>query len=255
MTKSMNNGRLLLASGAGAAQKPRRKLRGAAKARRAPASVDAITERVLTAIWEHRLPPGTKLVEEKLANVFGVSRTKIRLALARLAHDSILTIYPNRGTFVSSPTIEEAHHVFNARRMIEPALVLQIAQTSTKDQIARLRRSVELEAEARARNDRRTIIRLSGEFHILLAEMAENPFLSRSMRELTSLTCLIIALYDSPGVPSCPHHEHGDLVDAIAARDGERAVTLMVTHLDHVEHSLDLNTAPGAEMDLEAVFA
>lgn len=227
----------------------------APKVRRAPASVDEITERVLTAIWEHRLPPGTKLVEEKLAGVFGVSRTKVRLALGRLAHDSILTIFPNRGTFVSSPTIEEARHVFNARRMIEPAIVRRMAQAPSKDQVARLRRSVELEAEARARNDRRTIIRLSGEFHMLLAEMAGNPFLLRSMRELTSLTCLIIALYDSPGVPSCPHHEHGDLVDAIQARDDERAAAVMVTHLDHVEHTLDLHTAAGAEVDLEAVFA
>ena len=68
-------------------------------------SVDEISERILQAIWEHRLPPGTKLVEEKLSEVFGVSRTKIRLALARLSHDSILTVEPNRGTFVSSPTV------------------------------------------------------------------------------------------------------------------------------------------------------
>ena len=65
------------------------------------ASVDEITDRILAAIWEHRLPPGTKLVEEKLAEVFGVSRTKVRLALGKLSHDSILTVEPNRGTFVS----------------------------------------------------------------------------------------------------------------------------------------------------------
>ena len=105
--------------------------RARAKAREAPPTVDAITEQVLIAIWEHRLPPGTKLVEERLAEVFGVSRTKVRQALGRLAHDSVLTIYPNRGTFVSSPTIEEARHVFNARRLIEPTLTQQLAQTAT----------------------------------------------------------------------------------------------------------------------------
>jgi len=72
------------------------------------ASVDDISDKILGAIWEHRLPPGTKLVEEKLAAVFGVSRTKIRLALGKLSHDSILTVEPNRGTFVSSPTVEQA---------------------------------------------------------------------------------------------------------------------------------------------------
>lgn len=227
-----------------------------AKARKPPPTVDAITEQVLIAIWEHRLPPGTKLVEEKLAEVFGVSRTKVRQALGSLAHDSVLTIYPNRGTFVSSPTIEEARHVFNARRLIEPTLMQQMAQTATKEQIARLGRNVELEFEARTRNDRRTIIRLAGQFHILIAEMSGNPFLLKSMRELCSLTCLIIGLYDtSPSIPSCPNQEHRDLVDAMKARDGKRAASILMAHLNHVEDSLDLQIAPGAAIDLEAVFA
>ncbi len=218
-------------------------------------SVDDIAERVLNAIWEHRLPPGTKLVEDKLAGIFGVSRTKIRQALARLAHDGILTIEPNRGTFVSSPTIDEARQVFNARRLLEPALMHDIVVGATKAQIARLRSCTALEAAARASDDRRAVIRLSGEFHILLADMAGNPFLVKMTRELCSLTCLIIALYDSPGIAACPHHEHGALVDAIEARDAGRCAMLMREHLDHVEHSLELEVPAGAEIDLAAVFA
>ena len=204
---------------------------------------------------EHRLPPGTKLIEERLAEVFGVSRTKVRLALARLAHDNIVTIYPNRGTFVARPTVEEARHVFDARRLIEPVLARRIAATAMREQVVALRDRVAKESAARETNDRRTIIRLSGEFHIELAEVAGNPFVVRSVRELASLTCLIIALYDSPHAPACPHHEHGDIVDAIAKRDGERAARLMHAHLDHVERTLDLNAPAGDEIDLEAVFA
>ncbi len=234
----------------------RNALRARAKKRKAPPSVDTITEQVLIAIWEHRLPPGTKLVEEKLGEAFGVSRTKVRQALGKLAHDGVLTIYPNRGTFVSSPTIEEAHHVFDARRLIEPTLTRQTAQNATKEQIARLGRNVELEFDARTRNDRHTIIRLAGQFHILMAEMSGNPFLLKSMRELCSLTCLIIALYDSsPSIPSCQNHEHKDLVAAMKARDGERAASIMMAHLNHIEHSLDLQIAHAASIDLEAVFA
>lgn len=217
--------------------------------------MDDIAERVLNAIWEHRLPPGTKLVEEKLAGIFGVSRTKIRQVLARLAHDGILTIAPNRGTFVSSPTIDEARQVFNARRLLEPALMHYVVDTATKAQIAELRACTNLEAAARARDDRRTVIRLSGEFHILLAGMTGNSFLVKATRELCSLTCLIIALYDSPGIAACPHHEHGALVDAIEARDAGLCAVLMREHLDHVEHSLELEVPAGAEIDLAAVFA
>jgi len=81
------------------------------------ATVDAIVQRVLGAILSHQLPPGTQLVEERLAAVFHVSRTKVRQALARLAYDGIVTVFPNRGAFVSSPTIDEARALFEVRRV------------------------------------------------------------------------------------------------------------------------------------------
>lgn len=219
------------------------------------ASVETIAEKILQAIWEHRLPPGTKLVEETLAEVFSVSRTKIRLALGKLANDAILTIEPNRGTFVSSPTVEQARQVFNARRLLEPAIMRQLAGQLKKEQIARLRRNVALEGEARQRNDRRAIIRLAGEFHLLIGELANNPFLLRCLRELCSLTCLAIALYDAPGMPSCPHHEHDEIVMALEAGDADRACTLMVEHLTHVEGTLRLEMPEDQGVDLKAVFA
>jgi DNA-binding GntR family transcriptional regulator len=227
--------------------KPRRKA--------APLSIDGIYQRVLSAILAHQLPPGTQLVEERLAGVFGVSRTKIRQALARLAHDAIVNVIPNRGAFVGSPTVEEARDVFAARRLIEPELVRQLAHAATPAQIARLRAHVALESAARAANDRRAIIRLSGDFHQIIAELAGNTFLVRTMRELETLTCLVIILYDAPNIPSCPYHEHSDITDAVEAHDQNRSAALMIEHLNHVERSLDLNQAADKEIDLEAVFS
>jgi fatty-acyl-CoA synthase len=57
------------------------------------------------------------------------------------------------------------------------------------------------------------------------------------------------------GVPSCPHHEHDDIVDALEARDGDLAARLMSAHLEHVEGTLRLDTPDEPEVDLEAVFA
>ncbi|MEO6743552.1 MAG: GntR family transcriptional regulator [Caldimonas sp.] len=220
------------------------------------ASVEEIGDRILGAIWEHRLPPATKLVEEKLASVFGVSRTKIRLALARLSHDGILTTEPNRGTFVSSPTIEQARQVFVARRLLEPALMRALCESGVRrDQLVRLRKNIAMEVEARARNDRHATIRLSGEFHVLLADTALNPYVSKYMHELCSLTCLVIALYDAPGTPACPHHEHAAIVDALEARAADAACALMVEHLDHVENTLRLEMPADAEVDFDALFA
>lgn len=221
----------------------------------APLTVEGIHERVLGAILAHQLPPGTQLVEEKLAGVFGVSRTKIRQALGRLAHDAIVQIIPNRGAFVSSPTVAEAREVFAARRLIEPHLVGELARKATASQVRRLRAHVGLEAAARAAGDRRAIIRLSGDFHQIIAEQAGNSVLARTMRELETLTCLVIILYDAPHVASCAHDEHAAITDAIEAHDAALAAARMIEHLGHVEGALDLQRAGGGEVDLEAVFA
>jgi len=235
---------------------PARGVPGAKARRKAPPqSADGIYQRVLAAILAHQLPPGTQLVEERLAGVFGVSRTKIRQGLSRLAHDGVVTVIPNRGAFVSSPTVEEAREVFAARRLIEPHLVRQLAARATAREVERLRAHVALESAARAADDRRGIIRLSGEFHQIIAESAGNAFLARTMRELETLTCLVIILYDAPNIPSCPFHEHSAITDAIEAHDAERAAALMIEHLTHVEGSLDLDREAAGEVDLEAVFA
>lgn len=222
-------------------------------------SVDAapeheIYERIVGAIIEHRLPPGTQLIEEKLAAIFGVTRSRVRNVLARLAHEKLVTLHRNRGAFVAAPSVEEARDVFGARRLLEPGLLARVIERATTRDIAALRAHVRKESAARKANDRRAIIRLSGEFHLLLAEVAGNALVLDMLRELSSLTCLIIILYDAPALPACPHEEHGEITDAIEKRDLARAAELMVRHLEHVESSLRLVSEQRPEVDLQDVF-
>jgi DNA-binding GntR family transcriptional regulator len=214
---------------------------------------DDIYESIYLRILEHRLPPGTKLGEDRLATIFGVSRARIREVLARLAHEQVVDLYPQRGAFVAKPTIQQAMDVFEARRVIEPAILKRLIEHLTPEKIARLRQHQELEADARRRDDKRAVVRLSGEFHALLAELAGNGSLIRAMRELSSLTCLIISLYDAPTSDSCRADEHTQIVDAIARRDLPRSERLMLQHLSHIEKSLKLDIN-ATEVDLEAIF-
>jgi DNA-binding GntR family transcriptional regulator len=229
--------------------------RASAGQRPPAASEDVIYERILAAIFEHRLPPGTKLGEDRLASIFGVSRARIRRVLPRLAHEGVVTLEANRGAFVAKPSVEDARDVFQARHIIEPGIVERVlAHPDRAGIVAQLRQHVAAERRARAANDTRAIVRLSGEFHMLLADMAGNALLAKTMRELASLTCLIIALYDKPAVPSCLGEEHAEIVDAIAKGQKERAVERMLHHLKHVEENLDLHIAEPAPADLEAVL-
>jgi DNA-binding GntR family transcriptional regulator len=214
----------------------------------------AISERILQAVLEHRLPPGTKLVEDRLAELFDTSRAQVRDVLARLAEEGVVATIPNRGAFIASPTAEETREVFEARRLIEPALVRRFIAQRDAAALERLRALVKEEERARARQDRPTMVRLSGEFHIRLAEDAGNRMLARSMRALATLTCLAIFLYDAPHATACREDEHELLLAAIARRRADRAAELMLEHLNHIEASLDLSAPRDQAVDLAAAL-
>jgi DNA-binding GntR family transcriptional regulator len=231
-------------------EKPARKQTKQTKA----ISSDEVHAKLQQAIFEHRLKPGTKLIEERLAEVVGLSRTIIRPVLARLAHERLVTLIPNRGAFIASPTVREAREVFVTRRLIEPEVVKLLAASATAKDVERMRAHVEREALAREKGDRPTIIRLSGEFHLLLAELQGNQTLLRIMREMCAQTCLVIALYDSPNTPSCTHDEHMTMVDAIERHDGNAAAACMLAHLNHIEQTLNFDLNPEDVVDWHSIF-
>ena len=209
---------------------------------------------IFDAILEQRLAPGTKLSEEALGEIFGVSRTIIRRALSRLAHEGVVLLRPNRGAVVASPGAEEARQIFYVRRMIERAITELACKNAKPEQIAALRQMVIDERDCFARGDRGMGIRLSGEFHLKLAEAAGNLTLLGFLRSLISQTSLIIALYESNSRTHCSDAEHDQVIDAIEAGNVEVAVDLMMRHMDSVDAKLNLDGETASD-DLHAVFS
>jgi DNA-binding GntR family transcriptional regulator len=234
------------------------KLRTSASASE-PASKADIHARIYNAIVEHRLLPGTKLTEERLAEMFAVSRTQVRGVLQRLAVEQLVTLIPNRGAFVSTPSADEAHDVLDVRRTLEPGIVARlverIAAGKARGAIKQLRAIVKREQQAHHKGDRAAAVRLSGEFHVLLAELSGSGIYHRMMRELTPLTCLAILSFEAPTTAACPNDEHTQLIDAIEAGDTARASVLMIEHLHHIERSLHLEQSAETEApDLATVL-
>lgn len=199
-----------------------------------------IYQAVFNAVMGQRLPPGTRLAEAELCELYQVSRTTVRKALQRLAHDHMVELRPNRGAVVASPSPEEAREIFAARRAIEKAIVPMVVRHATPTALARLQKSIDAEHQAIHAGDRTNWIRLGGEFHILLAEMACNRVLLRFLTELVSRCSLIIALYESPGSPMCEDDEHKRLVRLIAEGKADEATALMEQHLLEIEARLRL---------------
>lgn len=209
-----------------------------------------IVERIVAAVMEQRLPAGIKLSESKLCESFGVGRMRIRRALLLLANQGIVDLHSNRGAFIAGPDAQEARDVFSAREILESAIVRSVARCAKPEDIDALERHIGLEREARERHDRREAIRLSGEFHIKVAQASENAVLARMLRELVTRSSLIIGLYGTRGVFSCPEHEHADMVAAIRERDPDKAESLMRRHLSHIQSDLDLSSSEPEEADL-----
>ncbi|HSG02182.1 MAG TPA: GntR family transcriptional regulator [Marinobacterium sp.] len=215
-----------------------------------------IYEHIFDAILEQRLAPGIKLTEEGLGEVFGVSRTIIRRALVRLTHEGVIELIPNRGAYVAKPNVEEARQVLDARRLIELALVERVVARGAQleREIKTLRSLIKEEHASAARADTGTAIRLSGEFHLELAQLANNEPMANFLRALVSQTSLIIAMYESSQGSNCAIDEHSRLLDAIEQGDKKTALSLMAEHLDHIEARLELVQGE-QEVDLAKVFA
>lgn len=219
-------------------------LKAGSRGRRAGATAEIVFERVVEAIQSHRLAPGTRLVEEKLGAYFGVSRTIVRQGLAKLAQAGLVELSPNQGARITWPDAKRTADVFDARRLIEIELVARVASNATPADIAKLRTHLRTEDAARKRGDRIGLVRLTGEFHLKLAEMAGNAIMARTLAEYETITCLAILAHDRTGESACPPDEHASIVDAIEAHDPRAAAALMRRHLDHVLAGLDLDAAP-----------
>jgi DNA-binding GntR family transcriptional regulator len=209
-----------------------------------------VYEAVFEAVLDQRLAPGTRLTEASLAELFGVSRTLVRLALLRLAHDHIVQLKPNHGASIARPTPDETRAVFEARRMLEcAALPAAIARANTR-QLDHLRALVRQEDGAFHAGETRSWIRLSGEFHRRLVGLARNPVMLHYANELVTQSLLMTALYLPPGQTSCASGDHCALIDAVAAGDERKAIRLMQTHLESIEGRLALDRVEAAPSDL-----
>ncbi len=201
-------------------------------------ATERVYDSLYTDILERRLAPGTRLREEELAARFAVSRTVIRQALHRLAQDQVIALNHNRGAQVPAPTRADAAHVFDARRVVECEIARRLAGRLTPVQLGQLQTLVDAEARADALGDRAAAIRLSGDFHRALAQMAGNPVFVRVLEGLLPTTSLLMALYQPGGTPACVLHRHVELISALG-RPGAAAATEMRRHLQEIERSLN----------------
>ena len=204
------------------------------------ATAEEITAQLTNAVHEHRLKPGAKLGEDDVSEIFGVSRTVVRQALRAMAFEGLLTIEKNRGAFVAKPSLKEAHEVFQARALLEPSTARAAAERTTPSDIALLEQHIKKEHKALDQDMPGLALKLSGDFHLEIARIADQQTIEQFLKQLISRSSLVIALYWQRRNALCESNAHHALVDALRNHDGSGAEELMKGHLLDIYSQLDL---------------
>lgn len=202
-----------------------------------------ICARIIDAILAGRIAAGTRLSEQSLVQLFGVSRTVVREALIRLETRGVVQVSSKRGWFIIEPSIEEARTAFQARRAIEIGLLLSV-ETISSEAIQRLRAHIGQENDAIVSGDVAARSYLLGDFHVCMADALGNNVLAEILRDLTARTVLISMLYQSSHDASESCNEHEEIVAALEGGDRDRAIELMAAHIGNVEAGLTVRVKP-----------
>lgn len=218
-------------------------------------SDEAIYKKILKSIVEHQLPPGARLPEDKLSEAFGKSRTSIRKVLQRLALERIVSIEPNKGAQVNSPSAQEAQEILDSRIMIEPLLIPEILKYWSKTNSKHFRAMVKKEKEAEKSEDQAALIQLTAQFHYELAELSDNAVMADFIKQLCYRSSLIIAVFGSRHSVSCDCGDHVELIDLLDNHEAVKAQQWMQAHLVHIKSSLQLGISDGQKINFQQLFA
>lgn len=220
---------------------------------RAPS--DTIAARLTEAVHDHRILPGMKLSEDEVGEVFDVGRTVARQALQTLAHSGLVTIERNRGAYVAQPSVKEAREVFEARTLLEPRTAYAAASRATPGDIAILQAHIVREHDALAAGHLGQALRLSGQFHLEIARIADQATVEAFIRQLIARSSLVIALYWRRRNAACESHAHNALIASLESRDADVAEDLMKGHLLDLFSQLDLSPRDSQSRTLHEALA
>jgi DNA-binding GntR family transcriptional regulator len=194
-----------------------------------------VQERLRDAILQGELAPGQRLAANDLAEQWNVSPTPLREAFQRLASDGLVSVSPQRGARVASPSTETALEIYELRILLEPRCLRQSLEASddahrreikTAFEVFRTSPTVAAGVEAHSR------------FHATLLSRCASVWLLRFTTQLSEASRLFqIASVQGRPAPRHPKAEHRALRDAAVRGDIDRCVNLQE---DHLRRTLDL---------------
>jgi len=179
-----------------------------------------------------RIAPGAPINEDALGREFEMGRTPVREAIQRLALENLVTVFPRRGTFASEINITDLAAISDVRVVLEGHAAYRAAERITPAQLVELEALLEELRSGGEGGDAEALMALDARVHRLVHRCAANPYLEQTLSRYFNLSLRIwhLVLERLPHLPARVH-EHGDLLEAIRARDPERSRQILADHV------------------------
>ena len=183
-----------------------------------------------------QLPPGRPMQEEPLTAELGIGRTPFREAVKRLEAESLVAIYPRRGTFVTEVNITDHALIADVRHRLEGHAARRAAERITAAERAEL---AELRADAESTSEISSVMDLDTRVHRAVYRCTHNRYLETTLNHYYNRALRIWYLF-ADQLPDLSEHvaEHAELIEAIADGDPDRADDVAVRHVDHFEQAI-----------------
>lgn len=194
--------------------------------------LEDLRRRILT----QELPPGSYLDETELAETYDISRPPLREVLNQLAGEDYVVLHKNRGAQVAPMTHKTLRNFFVAAPMIYAAVTRLAAENATPTQIMRLKDAQLLFRAAIRDGDVAGRALMNQRFHAVIGEMADNEYLTPSLRRLLIDHTRIAMTFYSPRKQSLAQQrtvaadQHDEFIALIDAGDADAAARLAVAH-------------------------
>jgi DNA-binding GntR family transcriptional regulator len=212
---------------------------------------EQVLELLRSAIVEHRLKPGQRLIERELVEQIGVSRTTIREVLRQLAAEGLVATIPQRGAVVAIPTAEEAAELYEVRAALEALAARRFVEHASESQVKALRAAFEQVAEVMsAGDDADTLAMLQAKdlFYDVLLKGSGNRAVHSILSGLTARVSVLRATsMRQPGRALQSRAELQAIVDAVERGDAEAAARACAHHVEMASNAGQAGSAAAAE--------
>lgn len=183
--------------------------------------------------------PGQIVSEREVMARTETTRPALRLAVVRLSDLGLITPMARKGLLIAPLDVTDVSSVYDARTAIETAVVRFAAQRATPKQIAGLRTLSKERHDASDEDEAGSFLARDLALHLALAAAGRNRYLEDALTRILPLHArLWHRLYRELGTDRKFMFEHDDIIEALAARDADAAVAMLLTHLQSAREIL-----------------